>query len=104
MLTDMFVFVTWLFYGFAAYGIIVLRKKMPNADRPYKLKAYPYIPIIFILFTIIYFFITIYNDIYSYMLGKSHLIYSALGLLLLSLGIPFDLYFRYTKKYMSIKP
>jgi APA family basic amino acid/polyamine antiporter len=104
MLTDMFVFVTWLFYGFAAYGIIVLRKKMPNADRPYKLKAYPYIPIIFILFTIIYFFITIYNDIHSYIMGKSHLIYSALGLLLLSLGIPFYLYFRYTKKYMSIKP
>lgn len=94
MLTDMFVFVTWIFYGFAAYGIIVLRKKMPGAERPYKLKGYPFIPIIFILFTVLYFVITIYNDIHSYITGQSKIIYSALGFLLLLSGVPFYFYFR----------
>lgn len=98
MLTDMFVFVTWIFYGFAAYGIIVLRKKMPDADRPYKLKGYPYIPVVFILFTLLYFIITIYNDVHNYVTGQSRIIYSALGLLLLAAGVPFYVYFRWKQR------
>ena len=97
MLADLFVFVSWLFYGFGAYGIFILRKKMPKANRPYKLKAYPLIPIIFILFAAFYFFITIYNDIHNYLEGKAKVVNSALGLALLLTGLPFYLYFR--KKY-----
>jgi len=67
MLMDMFVFITWIFYGFAAYGIFILRKKMPDAPRPYKLKGYPYLPIIFMLFSTLYVVITLYNDISNYM-------------------------------------
>jgi basic amino acid/polyamine antiporter, APA family len=97
MLADLFVFVSWLFYGFGAYGIIILRKKLPKAERPYKLKAYPLIPIIFILFAAFYFFITIYNDIHNYMAGKTQVVNSALGLALMLTGLPFYFYFR--KKY-----
>ena len=102
MLADLFVFVSWLFYGFAAYGIFILRRKMPHAERPYKLKGYPLIPFIFILFAALYFFITIYNDIHNYYSGKSRLINSALGLSLLLTGIPFYFYFKWRNKNATL--
>jgi APA family basic amino acid/polyamine antiporter len=94
MLMDMFVFITWIFYGFAAYGIFVLRKKMPLAHRPFKLKGYPYLPIIFIMFSSLYVLITLYNDISNYIAGKSHIINSVFGLLLAAIGVPLYWYFR----------
>ena len=94
MLTDMFVFVTWIFYGFAAYGIFILRKKMPNAERPYKVWGYPIVPIIFLLFTAFYFIVTLYNDINNYIIGKTHFINSVFGLALTAIGIPLYWYFR----------
>jgi APA family basic amino acid/polyamine antiporter len=94
MLADLFVFVSWIFYGFAAYGIFILRKKMPDAVRPYKLKAYPFIPVVFIFFAVFYFVITIYNDIHNYITGRSRMINSVLGCLLLLLGVPFYWYFK----------
>jgi APA family basic amino acid/polyamine antiporter len=94
MLADLFVFVSWLFYGFGAYGIFILRKKMPLAERPYRLKGYPVIPIIFILFAVFYFFMTLYNDIHNYLSGQSKIINAALGLLLLLTGVPFYWWFR----------
>lgn len=97
MLSDLFVFVTWIFYAFAAYGIFILRKKMPGRERPYKLKFYPWAPLIFILFALFYFIVTIYNDISNYLTGKSEIIFSALGLLLLATGIPFYWYFNSRK-------
>jgi APA family basic amino acid/polyamine antiporter len=97
MLADLFVFVTWIFYGFAAYGIIILRRKMPLAERPYKLKGYPWIPIIFIFFALFYFILTIYNDVQNYLSGKTEIIFSALGLLLLASGVPFYWYFNGTR-------
>jgi len=94
MLMDMFVFVTWIFYGFAAYGIFILRKKMPDAPRAFKLRGYPYLPIIFILFSTLYVVITLYNDITNYMDGKSPIINSVFGLLLTLIGVPLYWYFR----------
>jgi APA family basic amino acid/polyamine antiporter len=94
MLMDMFVFITWIFYGFAAYGIFVLRKKMPLAHRPFKLKGYPYLPIIFIMFSSLYVVITLYNDTSNYIAGKSPIINSVFGLLLTAIGVPLYWYFR----------
>jgi APA family basic amino acid/polyamine antiporter len=94
MLMDMFVFISWIAYGFAAYGIFILRKKMPDAHRSYKLKGYPYLPVIFILFSTLYVVITLYNDINNYIDGKSPIINSVFGLLLTAIGIPFYSYFR----------
>lgn len=101
MLMDMFVFVTWIFYGFAAYGIIILRKKMPHAHRPFKLKGYPWIPVVFILFAALYFIITLYNDFHNHAIGKTPIVYSLLGLVLLSVGIPFYVYFLYKNKKVN---
>jgi len=43
------VFIGWIFYGLAAASIFIYRKREPEAVRPYRVPAYPWIPIIFIL-------------------------------------------------------
>ena len=103
MLTDMFVFITWIFYGFAAYGLFILRKKMPTAERPYKVWAYPVVPIVFILFTTFYFVVTLYTDISNYVYGKTFFINSGFGLFLTATGIPLYWYFNGRKRLKSNK-
>lgn len=94
MMMDMFVFISWIYYGFAAYGIFVLRKKMPNADRSFRMPGYPYLPVIFIVFSVLYVVIILYNDITNYVDGKSPIINSVFGLLLTAVGVPLYWYFR----------
>ncbi|MGZ4001588.1 MAG: APC family permease, partial [Mucilaginibacter sp.] len=94
MLMDMFVFITWIFYGFAAYGIFILRKKQPGTRPGYRLKGYPILPIIFMLFSSMYVVITLYNDVNDYVAGRSHIIVSVFGLILVAVGIPLFWYFR----------
>jgi APA family basic amino acid/polyamine antiporter len=48
-LLDMISFVVVGFYMLTIAGIFILRKKMPDAHRPYKAFGYPYLPIIYIL-------------------------------------------------------
>jgi APA family basic amino acid/polyamine antiporter len=48
-LLDMISFVAVLFYVLTIIGIFVLRKKRPDAERPYKAFGYPFLPIIYIL-------------------------------------------------------
>lgn len=94
ILTDMLIFVSWIFYALGAYGVFILRKKMPNEPRPYKVWGYPYLPIIFIIFAFVYVVITLYNDISNFAQNKTELINSVFGLLLVSPGIPLYFYFK----------
>jgi APA family basic amino acid/polyamine antiporter len=48
-LLDMVSFVVVLFYILTIAGIFILRKKRPDADRPYKAFGYPVLPVIYIL-------------------------------------------------------
>jgi len=48
-LLDMVSFVVVLFYVLTIAGIFILRKKRPDAERPYKAFGYPGLPIIYIL-------------------------------------------------------
>src|SRR6185436_819053 len=48
-LLDFVMFAVILFYIFTISGIFILRKKMPEAERPYKAFGYPVIPVIYIL-------------------------------------------------------
>lgn len=48
-LLDMISFVVVVFYMLTIIGIFILRKKRPNAERPYKAFGYPFLPIIYIL-------------------------------------------------------
>jgi APA family basic amino acid/polyamine antiporter len=85
-LTDMLIFVSWIFYAAAALGVIVLRRKMPDHERPYKVWGYPAVPILFIIFAMIYVVFTLYSDIANYASGRAPLINSMMGLLLVAAG------------------
>lgn len=51
-LLDMISFVVVLFYALTIAGIFILRKKMPNVERPYKAFGYPILPAIYIVMAI----------------------------------------------------
>jgi APA family basic amino acid/polyamine antiporter len=97
MLTDLFVFVTWIFYGFGAAGIFILRKKMKDTERPYKAWGYPILPLLFVLFSTFYFVMTLYTDIHNYLTGKTQFIQSVFGLAITAAGIPLYFYFERKK-------
>ncbi|WP_153796387.1 APC family permease [Foetidibacter luteolus] len=92
MLFDMFVFIQWIFYGFLGIGIFILRKKMKEVERPYKVWGYPYVPLIFIAFSAFYFAVTIYNDVSNFISGQTRVINSLFGLALCFAGVPFYWY------------
>ena len=48
-LLDMISFVVVLFYMLTIIGIFILRKKRPDAERPYKAFGYPVLPFLYIL-------------------------------------------------------
>lgn len=48
-LLDMISFVVVLFYILTIVGIFILRKKRPDAERPYKAFGYPVLPVLYIL-------------------------------------------------------
>jgi APA family basic amino acid/polyamine antiporter len=87
-ITDMLIFVTWMFYGLGAYGVFVLRKKMPDAHRPYKVIGYPFLPILFVLFSAFFVIFTFKENVRN----------AVFGLLLVVIGIPFYFYFRKNAK------
>lgn len=80
-ITDYVIFAAWLFYMLGALGVIVLRKKMPDVPRPYKVWGYPYTPILFVIFSFLFLVNTIISDVSN----------AAMGALLILLGLP--LYF-----------
>lgn len=93
-LTDMLIFVSWIFYAAGAYGVFILRKKMPDTPRPYKVIGYPYVPAIFVLFATAFVVMTLYNDISQYIADpENNIVKSAFGLLLVLIGLPIFFWF-----------
>ncbi len=86
-LTDMLIFVSWIFYGLGAYGVFILRKKMPNAERPYKAFGYPVLPALFVLFSMFFVGFSVYVNVRN----------AVFGLILVAIGIPFYFYFKKNK-------
>jgi APA family basic amino acid/polyamine antiporter len=97
-LTDTLIFVSWIFYAAGAYGIFVLRRKMPDAPRPYKVPGYPIVPWVFVIFSVIYLGFTVYNDIGLYhaavAAGKPAMTNSVFGIALVLIGTPIYFFFR----------
>lgn len=52
ILTDIYVFVIWIFYGLTCGAVFVLRRKLPDAERPYRVWGYPYVPLVFLAVTV----------------------------------------------------
>jgi APA family basic amino acid/polyamine antiporter len=97
-LTDMLIFVSWIFYALAAASVFTLRKRMADVPRPYKVWGYPYTPIIFIFFASVYIVFTLYTDIINYTTHKVPLINSLMGLLWVAIGIPGYIYWSLKKR------
>ena len=94
ILADMYVFIVWVFNLLLIYGVFILRKKMPDVHRPYKVWGYPWMPVLVLLFNAFYLVIMLYNDINNYITGKTHVINSVFGLVLTAIGIPLYWYFK----------
>jgi APA family basic amino acid/polyamine antiporter len=82
-LTDMVIFAIFIFYGATATGVIVLRKKMPQEKRPFKVWGYPLVPVLFILFCLALFTNTIIEKQRE----------AFMGLMLMLAGVPFYYFF-----------
>ena len=52
ILTDIYIFVLWVFFGLSGGAVLVLRYRWPDAERPYRVWGYPYVPVLFLLVTI----------------------------------------------------
>ncbi len=83
-LTDMLVFAAFIFYAATAFGVIVMRWKEPNLERPYRTWGYPFVPILYVLFCVA----LIVNTI------STRPREAAIGLALVAAGIPLYFYFR----------
>lgn len=89
-LLDYVIFAVMLFYILTIYGIFILRKKNPNAERPYKAFGYPIVPAIYI-FMAAAFCINI-----LYMKPEN----SFPGLIIVLLGVP--VYYYWKKKSVVV--
>jgi APA family basic amino acid/polyamine antiporter len=87
-LTDLLIFASFIFYGATAFGVLVMRRKFPDTPRPYKVIAYPVLPIIFTLFCMTLVLVTIIQ----------HPLQALIGLTLIFSGVPVFLYFNHQKK------
>ncbi len=99
ILADMYIFIVFVFNLMLVAGVYILRKKMPDTPRPYKVWGYPWMPALVIIFNLLYLVITVYNDVSNYLSGKTHVINSVFGIVLCLIGVPFYFYFK--KKYGS---
>ncbi|MBX9766452.1 MAG: amino acid permease [Bdellovibrionales bacterium] len=93
-LTDMLIFVSWLFYASMAFGVFVLRRTRPHEPRPYRVIGYPVVPVIFILVSLFYLGVTLYDDARAFTAGEKPVMNAVLGLIILALGVPIYFYFR----------
>lgn len=78
-LTDYAMFSSWVFYGMATASVFVLRRRLPDAERPYRAWGYPVVPALFLLVTAW----LILNTLWTRPLQ------SAIGIVLVLAGLPF---------------
>lgn len=78
------IFASWLFYALGAFGIFILRKKRPDAVRPYRTVGYPVVPMAFVVVATWFVYNTIVTDPRDSLFG--------LGLVLI--GIPAYIYWK----------
>lgn len=83
-LTDMIIFAVFIFYGATTLGVFILRKKMPDAPRPYKVWGYPVVPAIVVIFCAV----LIVNTVFSRPRE------AAIGAALMLTGVPLYYWFK----------
>lgn len=90
-LTDMIIFAVFIYYGATALGVFILRKKMPDTPRPYKVWGYPLVPAIVVLFCAF----LIVNTVFSRPRE------AGIGLVLMLTGVPFYYWFKRNNRAFS---
>lgn len=86
-LTDMLIFAAFVFYGATTLGVFILRRRMPEAHRPYRVLGYPIVPALFLIFCVALIVVTFYNRPREAMMGT----------VLMATGIPFYLFWSRNK-------
>ncbi len=101
-LTDMLIFVTWIFYTAGAIGLFVLRWREPDLPRAYRVPIYPWIPLAFISFASVFLVLTLWNDISNFASsqaqGQPAALNCGMGTLLVLAGTPIYFLCRNRKK------
>ena len=87
-LTDLTIFGQWIFYGLTGAAVFVLRRKMPDAARPYRVVLYPLTPIVFVACAAA----LLVNSL------QTSPVESAAGLVLIAAGLPVYFYYRRGRK------
>jgi APA family basic amino acid/polyamine antiporter len=77
------IFAEWLFYMIAGSTVFVLRRREPNADRPYRVWGYPVVPALFVLASAVLLYYTFTDNLKS----------SVGGCVAILAGIPLFYYF-----------
>ena len=70
-LTDMLIFVSWIFYALAALGVISLRLRLPHRPRPYRVWGYPLVPALFVVFAATFVVVTMTQNPRDALFGLS---------------------------------
>lgn len=52
ILTDTYIFVLSVFFGMCGAALFILRRRLPNASRPYRVWGYPFVPGLYLLVTV----------------------------------------------------
>ena len=84
-ITNMLIFVIWTFYTMAFVAVILLRRREPEMERPYKVPLYPIVPLIAIVSGIFVLINTLFTQT----------LLAMIGIVITLLGIPI---YYYTKK------
>ena len=75
-ITAYVVFGSWAFYALTALAVIVLRRKMPDAPRPYRAWGYPYATLLFVAVAAWFLYHTLAHDTRNAAIGIALLLVS----------------------------
>jgi len=82
------IFTAWIFYGLTVAAVIVLRIRRPDLERSFRVPAYPWLPILFLLAALGISVSTIVSDP----------VHACFGLLMILAGVPLYVFFRAMEK------
>jgi hypothetical protein len=86
------IFGEWIFFGMTVASVIVLRKKRPDLERPYKTWGYPVTPVVFVLAALFV----------AYKALTSQFRNAMGGLLIIIIGIPAYFFWRTNRKGVKL--
>jgi basic amino acid/polyamine antiporter, APA family len=86
-LFNLVIFASWILYAMTAAAVLVLRKKRPDLQRPYRTVGYPIVPVLFIIGAAILLLSTLVDRPRE----------SLMGIGIAAVGLPFYFYWKRRK-------